>query len=203
MEKWRGYLRPAKELKVNRLSRYLRLAPLKTSRLIENIVSIGVFTSSLVIRLLYMIYRGVDYYGDSYHHWLISYLTATNGYVYTDFKPKTMNIVWLPLYHYVNAFFMNLTGIYDLTVPHALNLILGSLTCVLVYKITKQFCNRELLGIAAGSALALQPWFIDLNTLALTETLSSFLVVLSIYYYFEKKPSSFHDTSYIGDANPL
>jgi len=162
-------------------------ASLKTSPFIENIVSIVIFTSALVVRLWFMTYRGVDYYGDSYHHWLISYLTATNGYVYTDFKPKTMNIVWLPLYHYANAFFMNLTGIYDLTVPHAWNLILGSLTCVLVYKITKQFCSREILGIAAGSALALQPWFIDLNTLALTETLSSFLVVLSVYYYFQKK----------------
>jgi len=164
---------------------------LKTSPFIESIVSIVIFASALVIRLWLMFYRGVDYYGDSYHHWLISYLTATNGYAYTDFKPKTMNIVWLPLYHYANAFFMNLTGIYDLTVPHALNLVLGSLACVLVYKITKQFCNREILGIAAGSALALQPWFIDLNTLALTETLSSFLVVLAIYYYFQNKPIHF------------
>jgi len=77
---------------------------LKTSPFIGNIVSIVIFVSALVVRLWFMTYRGVDYYGDSYHHWLISYLTATNGYVYTDFKPNTMNIVWLPLYHYANAF---------------------------------------------------------------------------------------------------
>jgi hypothetical protein len=52
------------------------VASLKTSPFVENIVSIVIFASALVIRLWFMTYRGVDYYGDSYHHWLISYLTA-------------------------------------------------------------------------------------------------------------------------------
>lgn len=165
--------------------------PLNTVGLRGSIVSIAIFSSAMVARIWQMADRGIDYYGDSYHHWLIGYLTATNGYAYTDFKQKTMNIVWLPLYHYINAFLMSLTGIYDLTVPHALNIILGSLTCVVAYRLVKRLYGGEILGIAAASALALQPWFMNLNTLALTENLSCFLIVLAIYYYFQKRPVHF------------
>ncbi len=145
-------------------------------------IPIAIFGSALSIRIWHIINRRLDYYGDSYHHWLVSYLTATNGYIYTSFKEE-MRIVWLPLYHYINAFLMNLTGIYDLTAPHAVNIVFGSLTCAIAYSIMKNLSGREDLGIAAASALSLQPWFVDLNTLALTETLSCLLVISSIRFY--------------------
>jgi len=157
---------------------------------IRKIVSMAIFGLALAARIWEMVDTGVDRYGDSYHHWLVSYLTAKNGYAYISFK-EGMKIVWLPLYHYLNAFLMNLTGIYDLTVPHALNLVFGSLTCVVIYWIVKRLGGGEGLGIFAASALALQPWFMNLNTLALTETLSCFLIVLAIYYYILEKPVHF------------
>lgn len=149
-----------------------------------------IFGSALLIRICHMIIRGLDYYGDSYHHWLVSYLTATNGYAYTSFKEE-MRIVWLPLYHYISAFLMNSTGIYDLTVPHAVNIISGSLTCVIVYSIAKNLSGREALGIAAASSLALQPWFVNLNTLALTETLSCLFIISAIHFYLLGKHMPF------------
>lgn len=153
-------------------------------------IQIVIFGSALLIRVWHMINRGLDYYGDSYHHWLVSYLTATNGYAYTSFKEE-MRIVWLPLYHYISAFLMNSIGIYDLAVPHAVNIIFGSLTCVIAYSIAKHLSGREVLGIAAASALALQPWFVNLNTLALTETTSCLLIILAIYFYLLGKHASF------------
>lgn len=153
-------------------------------------IPIAIFGSAISIRIWHMINRGLDYYGDSYHHWLVSYLTATNGYAYASFK-EAMRIVWLPLYHYINAFLMNSTGIYDLTMPHAVNIVLGSLTCVIAYSIAKNISGREVLGIAAASALALQPWFVNLNTLALTETLSCFLIISAIHFYLLGKHAPF------------
>jgi len=130
----------------------------------------------------------IDYYGDSYHHWLISYLTATNSYIYTDFKPNTMNIVWLPLYHYINAFLMNMSGIYDLTVPHSVNIVAGSLTCILVYKTARLSLNKTL-ATAAGLSLAIQPWFIEINSWGITETLAALFIISAIYFYLRGNPA--------------
>ncbi|MBS7655534.1 hypothetical protein KEJ50_03430 [Candidatus Bathyarchaeota archaeon] len=144
----------------------------------------------LFTALLFRFYRlnsmGIDYYGDSYHHWLISYLTAKNNYFYTDFKPHTMNLVWLPLYHYLIAFLMNLTQIWDVSILHWFNLILGSVTCVLIYFLTLYISGEDYLSFFAGLSLALQPWFIELNVLGLTETLTVFLLILALIFYFHK-----------------
>ena len=130
----------------------------------------------------------IDYYGDSYHHWLISYLTAVNNYVYTDFKPNTMNLVWLPLYHYINACLMNVSGIYDLTVPHAVNIVAGALTCIFVYKTARLTVNKTF-ATAAGLSLAVQPWFIEINSWGVTETLATLFIISAIYFYFNANPT--------------
>ncbi|MEM1588726.1 MAG: hypothetical protein QXL69_03535 [Candidatus Bathyarchaeia archaeon] len=133
----------------------------------------------------------IDYYGDSYHHWLISYLTIKNNWVYTDFKPNTMNLVWLPLYHYLTAFLMNLTQTWDISILHWLNLILGSLTCLLTYILTLQLSNDNFLAFSVGLSLSIHPWFIELNVLGLTETLTVFLLILVLMFYFHFKLNSF------------
>jgi len=141
-----------------------------------------------LIAFLFRVYRlnlmGIDYYGDTYHHWLISYLTAKNNFIYTDFKPKTMNLVWLPLYHYLIAFLMSLTGIWNVSILHWFNIILGSLTCMLIYILMLQISNDDYLGFFAGLSLAIQPWFIELNVLGLTETLTVFFLILTLIFYF-------------------
>jgi len=149
----------------------------------EHFLVVAIASVAALIRV-WRTFTRIDYYGDSYHHWLISYLTATNSYIYTDFKPNTMNIVWLPLYHYINAFLMNMSGIYDLTVPHAVNIVASSLTCILVYKTARLGLNRTL-ATAAGLSLALQPWFIEINSWGVTETLTALLVISAVYFYLK------------------
>jgi len=156
-------------------------------RNLEELLVIAIASVAALIRA-WRIFTRIDYYGDSYHHWLISYLTATNSYIYTDFKPNTMNIVWLPLYHYVNAFLMNMSGIYDLTVPHTVNIVAGSLTCILVYKTARLSLNRTL-ATAAGLSLAVQPWFIEINSWGVTETLAALFIMSAIYFYFKGNPA--------------
>jgi len=149
---------------------------------------LATIASIAAVARFWRVFTRIDYYGDSYHHWLISYLTAVNNYVYTDFKPKTMNLVWLPLYHYINAFLMNISGIYDLTVPHAVNIIAGTLTCILVYKTARLSLNKTF-ATAAGLSLAVQPWFIEINSWGVTETLATLFIISAIYFYFNAKPT--------------
>ena len=153
----------------------------------EELLVIAIASVAALIRV-WRTFTRIDYYGDSYHHWLISYLTATNSYVYTDFKPKTMNLVWLPLYHYINAFLMNSSGIYDLTIPHAVNIVAGSLTCILVYKTARLSLNRTL-STAAGLSLAVQPWFIEINSWGVTETTTALFFICAIYFYLKGNPT--------------
>jgi len=110
-----------------------------------------------------------------------------NNFFYTDFKPKTMNLVWLPLYHYLSAFFMKLTGLSDLTIPHFISIFSGSISCILVFEISKLIYKKDWLSFLAGLILAFQPWFIAINSLALTESLSIMLILASFYYYFKEK----------------
>ena len=153
----------------------------------EDFLVVAIASVAALIRV-WRTFTRIDYYGDSYHHWLISYLTATNSYLYTDFKPDTMNIVWLPLYHYINAFLMNTSGIYDLTVPHSVNIVAGSLTCILVYKTARLSLNRTL-ATAAGLSLAVQPWFIEINSWGVTETLAALFIICAIYFYLKGNPA--------------
>ena len=161
------------------------MSPIETLRkkISEEFLLVAIASVAAMIRV-WRTFTRIDYYGDSYHHWLISYLTATNSYIYTDFKPKTMNLVWLPLYHYINAFLMNISGIYDLAVPHTVNIVAGSLTCILVYKMVRLSLNRSL-ATAAGLSLAVQPWFIEINSWGVTETLAALLIVSAIHFYLK------------------
>ncbi|MEM2896343.1 MAG: glycosyltransferase family 39 protein [Candidatus Bathyarchaeia archaeon] len=112
-----------------------------------------------------------------------------NGFHYSDFKPLTpqstssLILVWLPLPHYLNAISMYILNSHSLVVPHMINLIFGSLTCSLAYLISKKIFDNRLPAFAAGVMLSFQPWFIGINVLGLTETLSSFFVILVLYFY--------------------
>jgi len=144
---------------------------------------LAVFAAALAIRLWHWGSVGCDWYGDSYHHWLISYLTMRNSFAYSDFKEPGMNLVWLPLYHYLSAIGMYATGITDLTIPRALNVIIGSACCALASAIARDSFGSRAAGLAGGLILAFQPWFIGLNALGLSENLSAFLMLSSLYFY--------------------
>jgi hypothetical protein len=146
-------------------------------------IYITVFAIALAIRLWHWGSLSCDWYGDSYHHWLISYLTMENSFAYSDFKTPGMNLVWLPLFHYLSAIGMYATGILDLTVPKALNIIAGSACCSLASAMAEDSFGSRISGLAGGLVLAFQPWFIGLNVLGLSENLSAFFMLLSIFFY--------------------
>jgi hypothetical protein len=149
---------------------------------------LAIFLIALGLRVLLALSLECDWYGDSYHHWLISELTLLNGFHYSDFKPMpNMSIVWLPLYHYLTAFLIWTTGIHGLTIPHSINIILGSLSCILAYEIAGKIFASRWIGVVSGLILAFQPWYIGINVLGLTETASSFFILASLLFYVKGK----------------
>jgi 4-amino-4-deoxy-L-arabinose transferase-like glycosyltransferase len=146
-----------------------------------------VFAVALAFRIWHISTANyIDHNGDSYHHWLTSYLTATSNYEHIDYKGDTVNVAWLPLYHYVIAVLMNVFNTYNLNVQHSFNILLGSLTCLLVFALMRNY-DSAAPGFAAGLALAVQPWFVDLTTLGISEIMAIFFLVLGVYVFVRGK----------------
>ena len=78
-------------LSVNRFDRYYRKSFRDHKTRIAVLVALVV---AAVTRLVYATWAVTDFWGDAYHHWLISRLTLANDWVYTDYKG--LETIWLP-----------------------------------------------------------------------------------------------------------
>ncbi len=134
---------------------------------------------ALGMRLWYMAQGIDDFWGDSYHHWLISRLTVENRWVYSDYKG--MNLVWLPVYHYLSALAMWLCGRYDLAPLHWLNLMLGTVSCYLVFHVARRLYNTLLAGLMAGLIMVFNHVHLVFSNLNMTEGWAATLLLLAIY----------------------
>jgi hypothetical protein len=126
----------------------------------------------------------VDIWGDGIHFWLLSYLTATHGFVYQDLKPIGLQVIWLPLHPLIAALVMRLTGDYSLNVLHSLNVFYGTLSCILVYFICKALYRRNISwAFAGGIGLAFNAWWIAFNGDGIVETLLTLSILFVIYFW--------------------
>jgi len=128
----------------------------------------------------------VDVWGDGVHFWLLSYLTATHGFVYQDLRPDGLQIIWLPLHPLITALVMALTADYSLNVIHTLNGLYGTLAAVVSYCVCKRLYSRSIrASFAAGLGLAFNGWWIAFSSEGIVEPLLT-LVVLSALYFWVK-----------------
>ena len=129
-------------------------------------------------RLFYALWAVTDFWGDSYHHWLISRLTLANDSVYTDYKG--LETVWLPGYHYLTALGMVALGRFDLTPAHLINVLLGTAACGLLAWLVTDISRDWRIGLAAGFTLALLPWHIAYSHMNMPEVMAGVLLLLTI-----------------------
>lgn len=126
----------------------------------------------------------VDVWGDGVHFWLLSYLTATHGFVYQDLKPNGLQIVWLPLHPYMTALVMALTGDYSLNVIHTLNAFYGTLVAVVSYYLCKRLYSQSVkLAFVGGLGLAFNAWWIAFSSEGIVEPLLTLAVLFSLYFW--------------------
>lgn len=116
----------------------------------------------------------VDFWGDSYHHWLITRLTMLNG-VYSDYKG--LETVWSPLYHYLGIIPLLLAGSTGIDVLHWMNTFWGALSCALsAFLAWKLFAGR-IASIAAGLVLAFMTWHIAFSGMNVAEVFCGLLAL--------------------------
>ena len=137
-------------------------------------------TLSLIVALVFRIFfhvswAGPDFWGDSYHHWLISRLTLANQWIYTDYKG--LETIWLPGYHYLISLVMFMWGRFDLLPAHVTNMILGTLACGLVAWLVSDITKSWYAGLGAGLTLALLPWHIAYSHLNMPEVMAGVLLL--------------------------
>lgn len=132
---------------------------------------------ALVLRFFYHIrWAGPDFWGDAYHHWLISRLTLANRWIYTDYKG--LETTWLPGYHYLIAAVMSVWGRFDLLPAHVTNMILGTLACGLVTWLVSDMTANWSIGLGAGLTLALLPWHIAYSYINMAEVTAGIVLLL-------------------------
>ncbi len=136
------------------------------------IVSIVV---AAAIRIWYAHLQVVDFWGDSYHHWLISRLILANNWVYTDYKG--METIWLPSYHYLVSIVMFLWQRFDLTPAYLINGLLGTLSCGLTAWLATDLSKSWWAGLLAGLTLAVLPWHVAYSFMNMPEVVSGLLLL--------------------------
>ncbi|MEM3507239.1 MAG: hypothetical protein QXT31_06270, partial [Candidatus Bathyarchaeia archaeon] len=141
----------------------------------------------------------LDRLDESYHRWFIDVLTLKNNFYYSDFKPiSNLAIVWLPGFQYSSLFLMFLLKNESILVPRIFNLIVGSLTCIIVYAVCLRLYNNEIWpALVGGLVLAFQPWHIDYSINGTSEVLLGFLIMLVIYYFLQGKTNLFSVFSFL------
>jgi hypothetical protein len=120
-----------------------------------------------------------DFWGDAYHHWLISRLTLANGWVYSDYKG--METIWLPAYHFLISAVMAVSGRLDLAPARLTNLMLGTLACGLVTRLVTAITHSWRTGLLAGLTLALLPWHIAYSNINMPEVMAGLLLLLILF----------------------
>lgn len=114
---------------------------------VEVIAVLLILTLGLIYRL-WFIYRvsgpenaGVGWYGDTYHHWQIAYLTLTQGLSHGFLRLwdlKGMEFFWGPLHPILSILAFKITGSVSVVMIRYLSLIFGLGTLLLGYLLTKK-----------------------------------------------------------------
>lgn len=138
-----------------------------------------VFFLAFLVRMIFHLLGFEDYWGDSYHSIIISELTVENNWIYDDYKGR--EVVWLPTYRYLATAFMFLFNRYDLLVPHFLNMILGSVSCVIVYLVVHHEIKDREVAKTSGFILALLPWHVAFSHMNMSECLCGLFMISSVY----------------------
>lgn len=134
----------------------------------------GVFVLALAVRGWTNTWL-TDFWGDSYHHWLITRLTMAHAGVYSDYKG--LETVWSPLYHYVSMVPLLLSGNMGIEPLHEMNAVLGAFACALSALLAWRLYAKRTVALAAGGVLALMTWHVAFSGMNVAEVFCGVLLL--------------------------
>lgn len=131
---------------------------------------------------------GVGWYGDTYHHWQIGYLTYTTGLKHGFLRLwdlKGMEYFWGPLHPLLLSLLFWITGSSDILITRLVSLSFGAGSLFLLYTLVRRYWNtRAALAILFFGALFPIAVFNDAS--GMLEPLGVFFMLLGIYFWPQK-----------------
>src|SRR2546430_3667091 len=117
----------------------------------------------------------LDPFEDGYQNWWISANLVSTGQYWDRHSMMTQGN-WLPLYHFVSAGVLEFAGLHNMEALKATNIIISSLTSLLVFLIARR--EGPTVSLAASAFFSFS--FIDIvvSGWATAESLATFLVLL-------------------------
>jgi hypothetical protein len=131
---------------------------------------------------------GVGWYGDTYHHWQIAYLTKEIGLSQGFLRLwdlKGMEYFWGPLHPLISAALMGLTGSVDIIIVRLLSIVTGSLSVVFLYLLSKRYWGEK---VAWASVIfgVLNPVSIFNDASGMQEPFGMVFLFAGIYFWLKK-----------------
>ncbi len=168
--------------------------PMSRLTKVEILSSIFVLLLAVIPRLYFLFCvgdpqnAGVGWYGDTYHHWQIAYLTKTVGLSHGFLRLwdlKGMEYFWGLAHPLTVAALMAITGSTDILVPRLLSLFAGSLSIVFLYLIAKRYWGNSVAWVAAIFG-ALNPVSIFNDASGMQEPFGMVFFFAGLYFWPER-----------------
>lgn len=166
-----------------------------SSRRTTLIICILFFIGALAIRLFYLLFvtdpnnPGAGWFGDSYHHWQIGYLTQQlgwqNGFL-RAWDLKGMDLFWGLLHPTALAILFAITGNSSMALERGMTCAAGAFSVVLIYLLGRKYWNEKV-GIAAALMTAFCSVIIFNDATGMVEPLG-IPFLLGALYTWPRKP---------------
>lgn len=153
-----------------------------------------IFLVTLLPRLYFLFFvsdpqnAGVGWYGDTYHHWQIAYLTKEVGLSHGFLRLwdlKGMEFFWGLGHPLFLMIFMAITGSSDIIVTRLLSLFAGSGSVALLFLIAKRYWGTKV-AVAAAIFGALNPVSIFNDASGSVEPFGMVFLFLALYFWPKK-----------------
>lgn len=151
-------------------------------------IALAIFATSIAIRI-YFLYNFTDpenagdgWYGDTYHHWQIAYLTKEIGLGESFLRLwdlKGMEYFWGPVHPLLMILMFAVTGVKSIVLSRILSIIFGSGVLALLYLIAKKNWNRWV-GVSAALLSMVNPVVIFNDSSGMLEPIGLFFLLLAI-----------------------
>ena len=170
--------KPLEDLQVDTRSRSVNIA-----------IALGIFLLALLPRLYVLFFvtdpqnPGMGWYGDTFHHWQIAYLSDEIGFSkgflrLWDFKG--MEYFWGLLHPLTLIFFFNITGSVDILIPRLVSIVGGSASLVILFFLLRRHFNPHV--ALAGLLWAMfNPVAIFSDTIGMQEPIGLVLLLLGLF----------------------
>lgn len=149
----------------------------------------------LLFGLLYRLYfifkisgpenAGVGWYGDTYHHWQIAYLTMTTGLKENFLRLwdlKGVEFFWGPLHPLLMVVIFKITGSVNIVLTRLVSIAFGLGSIYLMYELSRRYW-----GVAVALAIlvfgAFFPIAVFNDTTGSLEPLGVFFLLLAVYFW--------------------